>query len=259
MTRVISTKIQVMIALLAMVCAGGAYGLYDYLIPMKDQKESEVARVRGEIEAKRAEVAKLKEEFVLLQIQLRKFKDLEANGFFNNQNRVKAQESFDKLRQLSGLLKARYDIKSGALSEVKQASDANHVVLMSPVTVEIESLDDVDVYTFIKGLEEKFPGSVDMTRVELKRTEQFSPAVLRKIGAGEPLKLIEATVEFDWRTMANRDRLNETDTSSSTVTTGTQTVSMQPAVVSPQTAPGTAPVQQQPQTQTQAAPVTGGQ
>lgn len=215
MIKVLKRGVIIMIIVLAVAVGGGGYGLYDYLIPMREQKEAEVRAVQAEIEAKRAEVAKLKEEFILLQIQLRKFKELEANGFFNNQNRVKAQEAFKKLGDLSGLLKTRYSIDPGVLVDVKQAADANNVVLQSRVTLDLESLDDVDVFTFIKGLQEKFPGSVDMTSIDLMRTKEFSVDLLRDIGKGDPVSVVSTKIVFDWRTMANKDHLDEADTSSS--------------------------------------------
>lgn len=215
MIKALKRGVIIMIIALVAAAGGGGYGLYEYLMPMREQKEAEVQAVQAEIEAKRAEVAKLKEEFILLQIQLRKFKELEANGFFNNQNRVKAQEAFKRLGELSGLLKTRYSIEPGILVDVKQAADANNVVLQSRVTLDLESLDDVDVFTFIKGLQEKFPGSVDMTSIDLMRTKEFSVDLLREIGGGDPVSVVSTKLVFDWRTMANKDHLDEADTSSS--------------------------------------------
>lgn len=215
MIGALSKNVVIMLVLLALANAGAGYGLYEYLMPLRAQKDQELSSLKAEVEARRQEVAKLKEEFVLLQLQLRDFKELEALGFFNNQNRVKAQEGFDSIRDLSGLLRTRYDISSGQLIEEPRAVEANHVVLKSPVKLEVESLDDVDVYTFIKGLNEKFPGSVDLTRITLQREEDLTAPILRQIGSGSAVKLVSAEVEFDWRTMANRDRLIETDRSSS--------------------------------------------
>jgi hypothetical protein len=211
MIKILGKRVVLMLVALVLVNGGIGYGLYEYLIPMRVEKERELAGIQGEIEARRNEVAKLKEEFVLLQLQLREFKQLEVQGFFNNQNRVKAQDSFDSLRQLSGLLKTRYDIKSGELVQDPMATAANYVVVHSPVTLEMDSLDDTDVYTFIKGLQEKFPGSVDLTRIQLTRTENITAPILREIGSGKPVKMVGAKVEYSWRTMANSNKLEETD------------------------------------------------
>lgn len=216
MLKVLGTKVVVTIILLALANGGAGYALYEYVIPMRVQKDGELSALKAEIEARRQEVAKLKEEFVLLQHQLREYKRLEAQGFFNNQYRIKAQESLNEMRQLSGLLKTKYDISSGQLVEDAKAAEANHVVIKSPVKLEIDSLDDVDVYTFVKGVQEKFPGSVDIVGFKLDRVENVTAPRLREIGSGKPIKLVGATVEFDWRTMSNKDRLDSLDTSTST-------------------------------------------
>lgn len=211
MIKILGKRVVIMLVALVLINGAIGYGLYEYLIPIRVEKETELSGIKNEIEARRLEVAKLKEEFVLLQLQLREFKQLEAQGFFNNQNRVKAQDSFESLRDLSGLLKTRYDIKSGELVQDPLATAANYVVVHSPVILEMDSLDDTDVYTFVKGLQQKFPGSVDLTRIELDRTENINPAILREIGTGKPVKMVGAKVEFSWRTMASNDRLEETD------------------------------------------------
>ena len=246
MIKVLGTKVVVMIVLLVLVNAGAGYGLYEYLIPMREQKNSELAGLKAEVEARRLEVARLKEEFVLLQRQLRDFKELEAQGFFNNQNRVKAQESFNELRQLAGLLKTKYEISSGLLNEDPNATAANHVVLRSPVKLEIDSMDDVDVYTFVKALLEKFPGSVDITGFKLDRDENVTAPLLRQIGSGTPVKLVTSQVEFDWRTMAGKDRLDEFDTSTTVGSQADEPVQAgqaAPGAVAPQAQPAPQPVQ----------------
>ena len=215
MIKILGPKVVIMILLLAIFNALAGYAVYTYLMPLRIQKEAELEALKAETAARYAEVAKLKEEFVSLQNQLREFKSLEAQGYFSNQNRVDAQSSFNTLRELAGLLNTRYSISVGERIEDPAAIAANHVVLKSAVKLQIESLDDVDVYTFVKALEEKFPGSVDITKFELHRDQNITAPLLRQIGSGQPVKLVSSEVEFDWRTMADKDRLDEFDTSTS--------------------------------------------
>jgi len=77
--------------------------------------------------------------------------------------------------------------------------------LKSPVTVEAKSIDDVDIYSFIKFIEEKFPGRTDISSLSLHRIEIFDTAILRKIGGGSPTPLVDATFAFDWFTMAPKN------------------------------------------------------
>ena len=150
----------------------------------------------------------MKEEFILLQSQLRDFKDLEARGFFNNQNRSEAEENFSKLNNRVGILKASLSYKPGEIVANKMAEDARQIVIRSHGDVEVESLDDVDVYTLLKYMQERYPGSIDVTKLELERVEILNAAMLRKIGGGDPVPLIKGKFEFDWRTMTANDELS---------------------------------------------------
>lgn len=192
------------IALFALAILNGltAYAYYSYFEPQRLESDKQLSVARSDLETKREEIKKLKLEYVLLQSQLRSYKELEAKGFFNDQNRVKAQESFEKLRNISGVLKAKYDIQAGIRVEDAKAKEANYVVLKSPVTVELDSLDDGDIYSFVKLIQERFPGKVDIATINVTKNEKMTSGILRKIGSGEPVTMVKSKIEFDWRTMA---------------------------------------------------------
>ncbi len=208
MFRVLGRNRIIVLIVLALLNGAAGYGLYQYLIPMREEADQTLSKARSALEQKRAEIQKLKEEYALLQSQLKYFKDLEARGFFNNQNRVAAQEAFEKLRTISGVLKAKYDIKSGTLIEDPRAANADYVILKSPINVELESLDDVDVYSFLKLIQERFPGKVDIVGMDIEKIEDVNPVILRKIGTGNPVAMIKSKIDFEWRTMASRKSLS---------------------------------------------------
>lgn len=196
-----------LLAVLAVLNIVSAYAVYQYIGPMRVTSDSELSKAKNALEAKRAEIKKLKEEYALLQNQLEYFKDLEARGFFNDQNRVAAQESFEKLRTISGVLRARYNIAAGELIEDPRAVDANYVVLKSPIVVDLDSIDDIDVYSFLKLIQDRFPGKVDIASMEITKSNEISAETLKKIGEGTPVPLVTSKFEFEWTTMADRKTL----------------------------------------------------
>lgn len=200
-------RITVLIVL-ALLCAGSAYGLYQYLEPKRVQQDGILAAGRSALEAKRAEIQKLKEEYVLLQTQLRDYKELEAKGFFNDQGRVAAKESFEKLRTVSGVLNAKYGISAGQLIEDPRASEAGYVILSSPISVELSSLDDLDVYSFLKLIQERFAGKVDISSMKMTKTQALDRENIAKISQGLPVDLVTTILQLKWRTMASRESLS---------------------------------------------------
>jgi hypothetical protein len=72
---------------------------------------------------------------------------------------------------------------------------------VSPVKVELEALDDVDVFKYIYLVEKFFPGHVTITKIELERKSQITGPVLRSIASGDNPQLVNAKIEMLWRTM----------------------------------------------------------
>jgi len=205
MLKVLGTKkIAFIVVLLALTGLGG-YGYYDWLVPERERVTGELQTTKSAVSQKYADVARMKEEYVLLQSQLKAFKELEARGFFNDQDRSAAIEKLEKLSGYAKLLKANLKFGAGQPVADPLAEQAKQTILKSPVVVSVSALDDVDVYSFIKFIEEKFPGDVDITSVKLRRIEIFNEAMLRKIGGGDPSPLIEAELDFDWLTMTSKD------------------------------------------------------
>jgi hypothetical protein len=231
-------RILLIVILLALVGATWAYATY-VVVPQREAAERNYNGLKSQVTARIEEIRKLKEEYAILQNQLRNYKVIEARGFFNDQNRVDAQKKFDDLQSLSGLLKASYTISRGELIEDPEAAKANYVVLKSPIKVDMEALDDVDVYNFIKLVVERYPGAIDLTSLKVDRDEDVSSAVLRQIGAGKPNKMITANINFMWRTMASRTLVDQEQLRM----TGEVPVSAaaDPAIVSPAQAPAAAP------------------
>lgn len=205
MLKVLGSKRLIFICFIVLALGAVAYGYYNFLIPAHEQSTQELETSKAAVSQKYAEVARLKEEYVLLRSQLKAYKELEARGFFNDQNRAGAVDNLDKLSKYAGLLKANLKFGAGALVQDAGAELAGQVILKSPVSVELKSIDDVDVYSFVKFIEEKFPGRIDLTSFDLDRMEIFDTTLLRKIGSGSPTPLVDAKLTFDWLTMAPKN------------------------------------------------------
>jgi len=211
MLKVLGSKRLTFICLMVAALAIIGYAYYDFIIPAHEQSTQELETSKAAVTQKYQDVARLKEEYVLLQSQLRSYKELEARGFFNDQDRSAAVDNLDKLSKYAQLLKANLKFGAGVTVKDEGADLAGQVVLKSPVDVEVKSIDDVDVYSFIKFVEEKFPGRIDITSFSLNRMEIFDTTILRKIGSGSPTPLVDAKISFDWLTMAPKNVVAPTE------------------------------------------------
>jgi hypothetical protein len=205
MIKALGTKktIFIIVVLLVDGFIGGAY--YSWLQPLRESVSTELQSTKSSVDEKYSEVSRMKGEFVLLQSQLRSFKELEAHGFFNNQDRSVAIDSLSTLSNYAGILAAQLKFSRGQLIADPLADQAGQVVINSPVVISIKSIDDVDVYTFLKLINEKFLGIVDITSIDMNKAETFDVTALRSIGSGKLLPLMGAEIKFNWITMASKD------------------------------------------------------
>lgn len=205
MMSVIGYKRVLLILILIGFNALLAAGLYLYIAPLKQDTERQLSALKGEISARRGEIAQLQDDFTRLEAQRVRFEELRSLGFFNSQDRVIAREKFDEMQGISRVLSAKYVVEAADIETNAELEKAEHVVLGSPVKVEIDALDDIDIFRFIYLLETSFPGHAGIESIDLKRGARVNEAVLRQIGSGQPVVLVSGTVDFVWRSAVPKD------------------------------------------------------
>ena len=174
---------------------------YMHFIPQQDMKERELRGVRGEVSTLRADIEGLMVEFEQLDEQREEFEELKKDGFFDGQSRRKAELIFKKIQERSGVISAVASIDSGEFEDNEEAKKANHKILKSPMKVNIEAVNDLDVFRYIYLVDEFFPGHVTIDKINLKRQSDVSGTVLRGIASGKNPPLVTADLEMSWRTM----------------------------------------------------------
>ncbi len=198
-----------LLVLLTMVILNAllAAGFYLYLEPQKDQLSKEVRRVQGQISSRETDISSLQLEREKLLEQQGTFEKLKQLGFFSAQDRILARERIEEIRELSRVLAIKYTIKPASLETNDEIKKAGHIVLSSPFNVEIDALDDIDIYRFIYLLKTSFPGHVSFDKMEVIKSQDVTESVLRQIGSGTPVVLVRAKIDFTWRTILPEDQI----------------------------------------------------
>lgn len=208
MMQVIGAKRVFALFVLIAVNAVLAASVYLYFAPQNKQLEQDLRATKSQISQKRSEADRLRVEYQQIQDRKTHFETLEATGFFSDQSRVVARERIEAIQKATNILTARYNIRSAEIEKSPEAEKAGHVILDSAVSVDLDALDDVDVFNFIYWIENAFPGHVSLTDMSLRRVLDINDATLRQIGNGIPTVLVSGSVEFDWRTMVPQDQVN---------------------------------------------------
>lgn len=174
---------------------------YAHFIPQETKKERELKAVRSQNATLRNDTDNLKIEFEQLDEQRERFAELKKEGFFDGQSRRKAERVFQKIQERSGVISAVASVTAGTFEEDLETAKAKHKILKSPMSIEIEALNDLDVFRYLYLVNEFFPGHVAIEKVEFERDANVSGTVLRAIANGQNPTLVRARLDLAWRTM----------------------------------------------------------
>jgi multidrug resistance efflux pump len=189
------------IAILVALNAAVVAMLYLYLTPEKMQKDRELRTARGQISTVTSDIGRMQVEFDQLTVQQERFDKLRAHGFFGSQGRREAERVFEKIQKEAGVISAVANIQAGTIEDNEEAQKAEHKILVSPVNITIEAVDDIDVYRYLYLLEQFFPGHVSIENMTMERKAEITGTVLRAIATGSNPQLVTADIHLTWRTM----------------------------------------------------------
>lgn len=176
---------------------------------MKEVEERELASLRSQIANLEAETERIRFEIENYNLQKDQYERLVKLGFFTDQNRLLARERFNIMREISDVLTARYSLRSAELENPADFESVNHKIVRSPISIDIEAIDDTDVFRFVYLLNYSFPGHLSIKDIVITRERDVDPDVLKSIGTGTPEVMVRASMNVDWRTMANQSQINE--------------------------------------------------
>ncbi len=185
-----------------------AAGTYYYLTPKTLQAERQLNNTKAQANGKRGEIQVLRDEFKLLQQRIQKFRQLELSGFFETQNRLNAVEKVDVFREKVGLLKAKIDVKPGEIKEEPRLNQIGYAYLESPINFELEALDDLEIYMFMKMVGDRFSGKTVLESFEIEKIGDVTATNLGTIADGVPTPLVKGNVSYKWITLPEQGRLS---------------------------------------------------
>lgn len=210
MIGVIGGRRLFVLFVLLILNAGLVAGLYYYLTPRKEVASRDLRNVKSQISLREDDIVNLQLEREELLAQQDTFESLKEKGFLGEQDRIVAREMIEHIRELSRVLAVRYTIKPAVVETNEEISKAGHVILSSPFRVEIDALDDIDIYRFIYLLKTGFHGHISFDRLNLVKGQEVTESVLRQIGSGSPVVLVRGVLDFTWRTILPEDQVEAT-------------------------------------------------
>ncbi len=209
MMSVIGPKRMLILGCLIAFNALLAAAIYLMIIPHNQTLQAQLDQTRGQVSTARSETERLRTEFSDIQKQKAEFERLGEAGFFTAQDRVKARDRFEAIQKYSRVISASYDIKPAQIERNPDLTTASQVMLTTPVSVDVDALDDMDLYNFMYMIENAFPGYAGIANLEITRTREIDDVTLREIGSGVPAVMIKGKFDFDWKTIVPESKIQD--------------------------------------------------
>lgn len=175
---------------------------FQFLRPRAEQMQRDLNNMRNEESTLRSEIETMRDGMERFKRQQVIYGMIEKDGFFNLQDRVIAREDLNTMQSEAKLITLKYEIKSASMSLPPDIYDDKYALLTSPLSIQIEAIDDIDIYKFLGLLVYRFPGIVNIKMLDIKSQTPLTTDVLRQIGSGEVPVLVEAQIEAEWTTVA---------------------------------------------------------
>ncbi len=213
------------IILIALFIAGGAIGgAYYYVAPAAVQYENESKSIKSKADGIQAEIDRIRYEFEKIQSQIEGFKALQVKGFFNAQDRVTAREAITRLTRRANV-DADIKFSAAALVPNPDVDGANYKLLSGPMSISIRSMNDVNAYKFVLGLQKAFPGYLQLRSFDVARDSSGKLSEkINGIRSGTKTPIVTGNVNLIWWSMASPEQLAADPM-------------LNPALVAPQTPP----------------------
>lgn len=202
MIGMIGVQRFLIILVLLVLAIGLGVANFQYFRPQADVMQRDLSAAKSEESTLRTEIEAMRGNMDLFKRQQVLFGLIEKDGFFNLQDRVTAREDLNALQSETKIVTLKYEIKSASMSLPEGIFDEKYAVLTSPLSIQIDALDDIDIYNFIGLLTYRFPGIVNVRSIDIKTQTPLTTDVLRRIKSGEAPVLVSASIEADWITLA---------------------------------------------------------
>ncbi|MCD8493856.1 MAG: hypothetical protein LRY39_00185 [Alphaproteobacteria bacterium] len=197
-------RVLILSVLLALNVVFGM-GYYSYLQPQTDSLQQQLSAARNKLAATQDDIQKMQVEFSQIEQQQGTFNRLKAQGFLGTQGRRQAEIIFGDIQRESGVVSAVANVRAANVQDNDIAAHANYALLVSPVDIEVQAMDDTYINRYLSLLFSRFPGALSIDSMTIKRTQDINNPVLRAIVNGQNVAMVSAKINLSWRTMISQE------------------------------------------------------
>ena len=177
------------------------YGFSQTLFaPQVEKNARELSKVKRQASRYQKDLNALRNDFDQLGGQQETFNRLTEKDFFGDVSLPVQLEALDLIAEQTGIdalvkVSAPKDLKLSGMDRV------DWVMVKREIVVDIKALDDVDIYRYIRRVQDQLPGYLKVKDVSIRRNADYSADLLRQIIRGKFPDIVSASLNYDWYVM----------------------------------------------------------
>ena len=203
MMKLIGRKRFLTIVVLAMINLVLASIYFLWISPSSYDADIELNSLNGQISKLQGDITSIKEQIEETRSNIPYYDALEAQGFFQEQNRFNAEREIKDIQEESQIKTATFSI--GSLLDVNEpkAMDAKHRLVVSKVEIKnLKSYTDKEIYRLMYLINTKFPGHTRFVALNIDRPLLITEKDFESIQDPESdTAFVSGTAEFEWYSM----------------------------------------------------------
>ncbi len=189
-----------------LVCLIVASGGLLYLAGVNGGLRSEHEQIILEMGELNREIRFRRERSELYDENARLYEMLVDNGFQQRHSRLDAAQIIQRTAEAHVLPEVTYEFSEEQRYPLDPPDGYEAEIISTSIALEIASLTDANVYTFIDEVIANLPGHAAIRSVDIARNNIANRNAANALRSGDDVTLVDASVVIDWSILAIQDR-----------------------------------------------------
>ncbi|GEM_PF-3241553 len=178
-----------------------ALGAYVYSVEeSKNKLAAELVRLDGKL-------SQQSPEYNMVYNSLKRFWEIDKKDkegiLQTDQNKL--QKLLDELRQIYAINNLRMEMRAGDLAKDSSVTINLFDLKPSLVSLEFDSLSDLNIFSFYQDLIKRFPGYFRIVEFKMQRDMEVSSDMLQNIQQGTSPRVMSSSVKLLWTGIKKKD------------------------------------------------------
>jgi hypothetical protein len=170
----------------------------------RDTAQSDVVRLRNDLQAVQSNLRQSKEDFDFIVANQSRFESLMGGDKLVPHTRRTAIRQMQSLASEAGLSELNYNFQAAAAltpDAVAQQPKSNlYRVYVENIELTLGAPIDQGFYSFLAAAHDDFPGSMVVTEIDMSRAPVVTKEALNSVSRGDDSGLVKGKIRYSWRT-----------------------------------------------------------